>query len=164
MKYDKHTTRSYLGLEKNLDTNTINWLETVSSGTGGFDRALAEMVLGYIGFGTDEEPTLQCACTTKCSHVPPDDKKSAQKFVCLKGGSEILPKAMKAYIDKKRPNAIQLNKRVVGIKAATNNDASIGNRGYMSALMGKKIPADTTMSSRRFLYLFFVLPTSTRRN
>lgn len=63
MKYDKHSTRSYLGLVKNLDTNTINWLETVSYGTGWFDQSLAEMVLESIAFGTYEESTQQCACT-----------------------------------------------------------------------------------------------------
>lgn len=62
MKYDKHSTRSYLGLVKNFDTNTINWLETVSYGTGWFDQSLAEMVLESIAFGTYEQSKQQCSC------------------------------------------------------------------------------------------------------
>lgn len=59
MKYDKHTSRSYLGLVKELDTQTINWLETVSFGTGWFDQGLAEMVLESIAFGTYKDAPKQ---------------------------------------------------------------------------------------------------------
>lgn len=151
MKYDKHSTRSYLGLVKNLDTNTINWLETVSYGTGWFDQSLAEMVLESIAFGTYEESTQQCACTKENSNNLSDKEKPKQEVFCLKGGSHVLTDAMKTYIDKRRPNAIQLNKRVTGIKAAADND-------HITRESGIYVRVDGEDETRRYHHVISTLP------
>ncbi|KAG8979970.1 hypothetical protein FRC05_007413 [Tulasnella sp. 425] len=132
MEHDKHTSRSYLGLVKGLDTQTINWLETVSFGTGWFDQGLAEMVLESIAFGTYKD-------------APKQD------FWCLKGGSHVLPDAMKTYIDKKNSEAIQLNKRVVGIKAAANNDRINRESGIYVRVAGEE-------KSRQYHHVISTLP------
>ena len=44
MKYDWASTRSYLMRERpNYPLSVVHWMETRDSGTGGFDRAFAEV-------------------------------------------------------------------------------------------------------------------------
>jgi len=43
MKYNWASTRSYLAREKHYPLSVIHWMETRNSGTGGFDRAFAEV-------------------------------------------------------------------------------------------------------------------------
>ncbi|KAG8988954.1 hypothetical protein FRB90_002474 [Tulasnella sp. 427] len=118
MKFDNYTTRSYLSLVGKLSTEVINWLETVTFGTGWFDQALSEMVLESIAFSSywgAKRP----------------------EFVCIKGGSEVIAETMKAWIDKKNSNAFQLKKRVVGIKAAADNDLINNEEGIYVRVDGE---------------------------
>lgn len=58
---------------------------------------------------------------------------------------------MKTYVDKKRPNAIQLNRRVMGIKAAANNDRITRESGIYVSVDGEKDP-------RRYHHVISTLP------
>lgn len=55
MQFDKYSTRSYLAINADKSQPTINWLETMSAGTGWFDQALSESVLEWIAFGGDRD-------------------------------------------------------------------------------------------------------------
>ncbi|KAG8999540.1 hypothetical protein FRB90_012053 [Tulasnella sp. 427] len=132
MEFDNYTTRSYLSIKGELSTEVINWLETVTFGTGWFDQALSEMVLESIAFGSywgAETP----------------------EFVCVKGGSEVIPETMKAWIDKKNAKAILLNKRVVGIKAAADNDLIKNEEGIY-------VRVDGEPDARQYHHVISTLP------
>lgn len=58
---------------------------------------------------------------------------------------------MKTYIDKRRPNAIQLNKRVTGIKAAADND-------HITRESGIYVRVDGEDETRRYHHVISTLP------
>lgn len=50
MEHDSYSTRGYMTVKKKLKAEVVDWVETVTYGTGWFDRALSELVLEYIAF------------------------------------------------------------------------------------------------------------------
>lgn len=63
-QFDKYSTRGYLSTAATTtyDQPTINWLETMTAGTGWFDQAFAESVLEWIDFGGDQEKAYDWWC------------------------------------------------------------------------------------------------------
>ncbi|KAG8975278.1 hypothetical protein FRC05_006221 [Tulasnella sp. 425] len=105
MEFDNYSTRGYMTLKKGIDAVTVDWVETVTYGTGWFDKALSELVLEYIAFSSFlDHPT----------------------YKCLDGGSRVLPDFMTKYINKQRPNALQLGKRVTEIYYAAPGEVTSG--------------------------------------
>lgn len=61
MEFDNYSTRGYMTLKKGIDAVTVDWVETVTYGTGWFDKALSELVLEYIAFSSFlDNPKYKC--------------------------------------------------------------------------------------------------------
>lgn len=61
MEYDSYSTRGYMTVNKKLIAEVVDWVETVTYGTGWFDKALAELVLEYIAFSAFlKDPKYTC--------------------------------------------------------------------------------------------------------
>ncbi|KAG8985254.1 hypothetical protein FRB90_004851 [Tulasnella sp. 427] len=91
---DKYSTRGYMTIVKNLDEVTVDWIESMTFGTGWFDKALSELVIEYIAF------------SEFLAHA---------SYHCLDGGSRVLPDFMTKYIKDKCPKSLHLGKRVTRI-------------------------------------------------
>ncbi|KAG8910089.1 hypothetical protein FRC00_008905 [Tulasnella sp. 408] len=101
MEYDSYSTRGYMTVNKKLTAEVVDWVETVTYGTGWFDRALAELVLEYIAFSAFLKDL---------------------KYTCIDGGSRVLSDFMTRYINNQQPNALQLGKRVTEIYYASPDE------------------------------------------
>ncbi|QRV82394.1 Flavin containing amine oxidoreductase [Ceratobasidium sp. AG-Ba] len=77
--FDHFSTRSYLS-HKGYPPAVINWIETMSYGTGWFDRGLIETVLEQMAFMYDVADP------------------SALEWHCIRGGSEVLPLKMVQWL------------------------------------------------------------------
>jgi len=73
MRNDIYSTRAYMclkyipsasfGLEpEHLETNVVNWIETLDTSTGTFDRSLTESVLETVAFGAVGGEVLDWKC------------------------------------------------------------------------------------------------------
>ncbi|KAK2462140.1 hypothetical protein APHAL10511_005838 [Amanita phalloides] len=143
MKYDKHSTRSYMALaytpsdhlnlpKKPLPTDVINWLETFDKSTGWYDRALTETVLEAIAFGWNPNP-----------NAPPTS------WHLIDGGSNKLAQVMKKYILSRRPNAFQFNTWVDYI--------GIGSDGKSMEVVSKDLFTSKS-KTHRFSHVISTIP------
>ncbi|KDQ16657.1 hypothetical protein BOTBODRAFT_237068 [Botryobasidium botryosum FD-172 SS1] len=97
MKYDHHSTRSFMASAIHDDPiqkeaypqAAINWLERMNGGTGAFDMAFSQMVLGDLAFNSPLSAVLDHG----------DDLK--QQWFCIEGGSHVIIEAMLAKIKTK---------------------------------------------------------------
>jgi len=73
MRNDVYSTRAYMSLKyipsteldlepEHLPTHAVNWIETMHGGTGSFDQAFSETVLGAISFGNVPGEENVCKC------------------------------------------------------------------------------------------------------
>ncbi|KAG8916609.1 hypothetical protein FRC01_002961 [Tulasnella sp. 417] len=130
MKFDNYSTRGYMTLVKGIDAVTVDWVETVTYGTGWFDKALAELVLEYIAFS---------------SYL------KNPKYKCIDGGSRVLPDFMTKYINEKRPKALQLGKRITEIYYAAPGEAT-------SLLTPVRIKVEGENNYREYGHVISTLP------
>lgn len=92
LKYDSYSVREYLQRVMEYDSQTINWLETMSSATGLFDQALSEGVFDSFSFETPGE----------------------NDWFCIDGGTSVLVEKMKGMI---KPGRIGYERQVIGIES-----------------------------------------------
>ncbi|KAG9122927.1 hypothetical protein FRC07_000492 [Ceratobasidium sp. 392] len=100
-KVDKYSTRSYLA-EKGYSETMINWIETMSFGTGWFDRAFIETVMEELAFQYDKPSSKDL------------------DWYCVKGGSEKIITHLEDYItaqaQKFSPVAIKTQHQVTAVE------------------------------------------------
>jgi len=96
LEYDSYSVREYLQRVMLYDSQTINWLETMSSATGLFDQALSEGVFDSFSFETPGE----------------------NDWYCIDGGTSVLVERMKGMINK--PDVITYESQVASIESLSN--------------------------------------------
>lgn len=95
--YDHYSTRSYL-TSKGYPPAVVNWIETMSYGTGWFDRALIETILEQLAFSYDRPSSTDL------------------KWRCVKGGSEMIPMKMVEWLQTNaKKTTIHTRHRVVAV-------------------------------------------------
>jgi Flavin containing amine oxidoreductase len=126
MRFDQYSVRGYMADCMKLSYSAINWLETRGKSTGGFDLSLAQTVLSTLPLRI---PSKWFRLRFVSSSYFP-----SPSYVFLRGGSQVLPDYMTAYIEKNAGrNALQRNKTVIGINAPNGNVIEVSVRGEATA-------------------------------
>lgn len=107
LEYDSYSVREYLQREMKYDSQTINWLETMSSATGLFDQALSEGVFDSFSFETPGE----------------------NDWYCIDGGTSVLVERMKGMIERFKPNRITYERQVTAIESHHNSIVAVFEDG-----------------------------------
>ncbi|KIO34441.1 hypothetical protein M407DRAFT_16957 [Tulasnella calospora MUT 4182] len=127
LKFDNYySTRGNMTLVKGIDAVTVDWVETATYGTGWFDKALSELVLEYIAFSSYLKNSSINALTSLDRKLTVSYSFSLLPFLLSScgGGSRVLPDFTTKYVNEKRPNALQLGKRVTEIYYAAPDEAT----------------------------------------
>ncbi|KAH7322242.1 hypothetical protein B0J17DRAFT_772804 [Rhizoctonia solani] len=139
-RLDFHTTRSYLREEKGYPPSLIDYIETMSFGTGWFDRALAETVFEELCFQYDQEN--------------PTDL----KWYCVKGGSYEIIKKMKAKLEGpeyQNTVTIKTEHRVI---AADFNDRAAADEPMLTVSGLNTSGSAPVRFSEQYSHVIFALP------
>ncbi|EJD46934.1 amine oxidase, partial [Auricularia subglabra TFB-10046 SS5] len=102
MKYDNHSTRSYMvfqGTGTRYTPEVVDFLETFDSATNIYDQALTETVMRSLDFDY------------------PDEKHEKIHWKCIHGGSQQIADKLAAAL---QPGTVQLGQRVTAIKPGAN--------------------------------------------
>ncbi|KDN47264.1 hypothetical protein RSAG8_03743, partial [Rhizoctonia solani AG-8 WAC10335] len=135
---DYHTTRSYLREEMKYPPGLIDYIETMSFGTGWFDRALAETVFEELCFQYDQ------------------DDPTKLKWYCVKGGSYEIIKKMKEKLEGPGYAANVKIKTKHRVTAAFFDDKATEHMLTISGL--KSLDSQQTSFSEQYSHVVFALP------
>ncbi|CAE6459827.1 unnamed protein product [Rhizoctonia solani] len=136
---DYHTTRSYLRQEAGYPPALIDYIETMSYGTGWFDRALAETVFEELCFQYDQ-----------------DDPRKLEWY-CVKGGSSVIIKKMRDKLEGPDYTTVKINTKH-RVTAAVYNDNATADEP-MITISGLNSSGDKSSKfSEGYSHVIFALP------
>ncbi|CAE6450032.1 unnamed protein product [Rhizoctonia solani] len=137
---DFHTTRSYLRDEWHYPPALIDYIETMSFGTGWFDRALAETVFEELCFQYDvDDPT-------------------DLDWYCVKGGSYEIIKRMKEKLDgPEYQNTVTIKTKHRVTTAVFNNEAT-ADEPMLTVSGLNSSGSQPTQFSEQYSHVIFALP------
>ncbi|KAF8597465.1 hypothetical protein BDV93DRAFT_406617, partial [Ceratobasidium sp. AG-I] len=132
--FDHYSTRSYLATFWKYPPKVINWVETMSFGTGWFDRGLIETILEELAFSFNRES--------------PSDL----KWRCVEGGSRVIPERMETWLTiHAEKTRIKRKHRVTAVKFDGNRFELFGNN--RSNPIG-----DSVSFGRTYSHVIFAVP------
>ncbi|CAE6335108.1 unnamed protein product [Rhizoctonia solani] len=131
-KYDHYSTRSYLSEKGPYPPAVINWIETMSVGTGWFDRALIETILEELAFKYDS--------------------KLKMKWRCVDGGSEVIPLKMVEWLkENAKETKIHTSHRVTAVEYK-NHELTI------SGICHPLLTGDSSFFKETYSHVIFAIP------
>ncbi|QRV73417.1 Flavin containing amine oxidoreductase [Ceratobasidium sp. AG-Ba] len=132
-EFDHFSTRSYLA-SKGYPPALISWIETMSAGTGWFDRALIETILEEMAF--------------KYNRKSPTDL----KWRCVDGGSEIIPMKMVEWLqDNAKQTKIHMRHRVTMVDYK-NQELTV------SGIRHPLLTGDSSFFRKTYSHVIFAIP------